>query len=106
MPAENRFPSAGNGKGFKEIADYRHSLGLKFGIHIVRGVPRCAVHANLPIKTVPLPAERLRIIFRSAHGIQICMAVKILLLHRNIIIPYLSYMPHGVWISSNAMISA
>ncbi len=34
MPAENRFPSAGNGKGFKEIADYRHSLGLKFGIHI------------------------------------------------------------------------
>lgn len=50
MPAENRFPSAAGGKGFKEIADYCHSLGLKFGIHIMRGVPRGAVHANLPIK--------------------------------------------------------
>lgn len=50
MPAQNRFPSAAGGKGFKEIADYCHSLGLKFGIHIMRGVPRCAVHSNLPIK--------------------------------------------------------
>ncbi len=50
MPAENRFPSAAGGKGFEEIADYCHSLGLKFGIHIMRGVPRGAVHANLPIK--------------------------------------------------------
>lgn len=50
IPAENRFPSAKGGKGFKEIADYCHSLGLKFGIHIMRGVPRAAVHKNLPIK--------------------------------------------------------
>lgn len=50
LPAENRFPSAAGGKGFKPIADYIHSLGLKFGIHIMRGVPRGAVHANLPIK--------------------------------------------------------
>lgn len=50
MPAENRFPSAKDGKGFKEISDYCHSLGLKFGIHIMRGVPRAAVHKNLPIK--------------------------------------------------------
>ncbi len=49
MPAENRFPSAEGGKGFKPIADYVHSLGLKFGIHIMRGVPRQAVHENLPI---------------------------------------------------------
>ncbi len=49
-PAENRFPSAKGGKGFKPIADYIHSLGLKFGIHIMRGVPRQAVHQNLPIK--------------------------------------------------------
>ncbi len=49
MPAENRFPSAKNGKGFKPIADYVHSLGLKFGIHIMRGIPRQAVHQNLPI---------------------------------------------------------
>lgn len=50
MPAENRFPSAKGGKGFKEIADYCHQLGLKFGIHIMRGVPRQAVHANMPVK--------------------------------------------------------
>ncbi len=50
LPAENRFPSAAGGKGFKPIADYCHSLGLKFGIHIMRGVPRSAVHQNLPVK--------------------------------------------------------
>ncbi|MGO4528103.1 glycoside hydrolase family 27 protein [Paenibacillus sp. 2TAF8] len=46
MPAENRFPSAAEGQGFKPLADYVHSLGLKFGIHIMRGIPRQAVHAN------------------------------------------------------------
>ncbi|MBQ7740088.1 MAG: glycoside hydrolase family 27 protein [Eubacterium sp.] len=49
IPAVNRFPSSKNGKGFKEIADFVHSLGLKFGIHIMRGVPRQAVHKNCPI---------------------------------------------------------
>lgn len=49
LPAENRFPSAKNGKGFKPVADYIHSLGLKFGIHIMRGVPRQAVAQNLKI---------------------------------------------------------
>ena len=50
MPAENRFPSAANGAGFKPLADYVHSLGLKFGIHIMRGMPRMAAHRHLPIK--------------------------------------------------------
>ena len=49
LPAENRFPSSEGGKGFKPIADYIHSLGLKFGIHILRGIPRRAVYLNLPI---------------------------------------------------------
>ncbi len=49
-PAENRFPSAANGAGFKPLADYVHSLGLKFGIHIMRGMPRMAAHNHLPIK--------------------------------------------------------
>lgn len=49
LPAENRFPSAKNGAGFKPLADYCHGLGLKFGIHIMRGVPRAAVHGNLPV---------------------------------------------------------
>jgi alpha-galactosidase len=49
QPAINRFPSAKNGKGFKPLADYIHGKGLKFGIHIMRGVPVEAVKRNLPI---------------------------------------------------------
>ena len=48
-PAPNRFPSAAGGAGFKPLADYVHSLGLKFGIHIIRGIPREAAAKNLPI---------------------------------------------------------
>ena len=48
-PAVNRFPSAANDAGFKPLADYVHSLGLKFGIHILRGIPKLAVEKNLPI---------------------------------------------------------
>lgn len=49
LPAPDRFPSAKNDEGFKPLADYAHSLGLKFGIHIIRGIPREAVKQNLPI---------------------------------------------------------
>ena len=49
-PAINRFPSSANGGGFKLLADFVHSLGLKFGIHILRGVPKQAVERNLPIE--------------------------------------------------------
>lgn len=48
-PAVNRFPSAAKGAGFKPLADYIHSLGLKFGIHILRGIPKQAVAHKLPI---------------------------------------------------------
>jgi alpha-galactosidase len=48
-PAVNRFPSSADGRGFKPLADYIHSKGLKFGIHILRGIPRQAVEQNLPI---------------------------------------------------------
>ncbi len=51
IPAENRFPSSAGGKGFKPLADYIHSLGLKFGIHIMRGIPRFAAHEHMKIKT-------------------------------------------------------
>jgi len=50
LPATNRFPSAIDGAGFKPLADAVHSLGLKFGIHIMRGIPRNSVNANLPIE--------------------------------------------------------
>ena len=49
IPAPGRFPSSKGGKGFKPLADYVHSLGLKFGIHIMRGIPRQAVHKNTKI---------------------------------------------------------
>lgn len=48
-PAVNRFPSAANGAGFKPLADYVHSLGLKFGIHILRGIPKQAAANKMPI---------------------------------------------------------
>jgi hypothetical protein len=50
MPAVNRFPSSANGAGFKPLADYVHGKGLKFGIHIMRGIPRQATEKNLPIE--------------------------------------------------------
>jgi alpha-galactosidase len=50
LPAPNRFPSAADGAGFKPLANAVHELGLKFGIHVMRGIPRNAVHANLPIE--------------------------------------------------------
>lgn len=50
IPAENRFPSSAGGKGFASLAEYVHSLGLKFGIHIMRGIPRQAVYERSKIK--------------------------------------------------------
>ena len=49
IPALDRFPSAASGSGFKALADWVHAQGLKFGIHIVRGIPRGVVEQNLPI---------------------------------------------------------
>ena len=49
LPAPERFPSAAGGKGFGPIAEKIHAMGLKFGIHIMRGIPRQAVHQNTPI---------------------------------------------------------
>jgi alpha-galactosidase len=49
VPVPARFPSAGKDRTFKPLADAIHSLGLKFGIHIIRGIPKQAVEQNLPI---------------------------------------------------------
>ncbi len=49
IPDAGRFPSSANGAGFKPLADWVHGQGLKFGIHIVRGIPRQVVKENLPI---------------------------------------------------------
>lgn len=49
-PAVSRFPSAINSQGFKPLADYIHRKGLKFGVHLMRGIPRQAVEQNTPVK--------------------------------------------------------
>ncbi|MBP1561487.1 MAG: glycoside hydrolase family 27 protein [Oscillospiraceae bacterium] len=59
IPAENRFPSSAGGKGFAPLAEYVHSLGLKFGIHIMRGIPRQAVHQNTKIKGTDKTARQI-----------------------------------------------
>ncbi len=56
LPATNRFPSAAGGVGFKALADYVHGKGLKFGVHLMRGIPRQAVEANTPVKGTPYRA--------------------------------------------------
>ena len=49
IPDPARFPDAANNAGFKPLADWVHDQGLKFGIHIVRGIPRQIVQQNLPV---------------------------------------------------------
>lgn len=57
IPAVNRFPSSANGVGFRKIADDIHTMGLKFGIHILRGIPRQCVHLNTPTITEGVTAR-------------------------------------------------
>lgn len=56
-PGLKKFPSAADGKGFKSLADYVHSKGLKFGIHIMRGIPRQAVEKNTPVLGTSVKAQ-------------------------------------------------
>ena len=49
-PAVNTIPSAEHDAGFRPLADYVHSLGLRFGLHILRGIPKEAVAKRLPIE--------------------------------------------------------
>ncbi len=66
LPAVNRFPSAEGGRGFGPIADKVHALGLKFGIHIMRGIPRQAAHQNTRILGTTATAREI------AHPYSIC----------------------------------
>lgn len=50
IPNVHKYLSAAKGKGLKPLADYVHGLGLKLGIHIMRGIPWEAVEQNTPIK--------------------------------------------------------
>ena len=56
IPAPNRFPSAADADGFKALADTVHGMGLRFGVHLMRGVPRQAVASRTPVMGTPYNA--------------------------------------------------
>lgn len=57
LPCPDKFPSSAEGKGFKPLADKIHAMGLKFGIHIMRGIPRVAAQEHLPILGTDVTAD-------------------------------------------------
>ncbi len=57
LPCPAKFPSSANGAGFKPLADRIHALGLKFGIHIMRGIPRLAAHHHMPVLGTEVTAD-------------------------------------------------
>lgn len=59
LPCPERFPSSAGGNGFKPLADYVHNLGLKFGIHIMRGIPRIAAHNHTALLGTALTADEI-----------------------------------------------
>ncbi|MER5748377.1 glycoside hydrolase family 27 protein [Streptomyces sp. NPDC002088] len=59
LPAPNRFPSSADGAGFGPLAERVHALGLRFGLHIMRGIPRRAVTARLPVAGTEFTADEI-----------------------------------------------
>lgn len=57
LPDPERFPSSAGGKGFGPLAAKVHALGLKLGVHVMRGIPRLAVDNDLPVKNTPFTAK-------------------------------------------------
>lgn len=49
LPDPERFPSSAGGAGFGPLAARIHAMGLRFGIHTMRGIPRRAAAARLPV---------------------------------------------------------
>lgn len=58
-PDPKKFPSSKGGKGFAPLAEYIHSLGLKFGIHIMRGIPRRSAYMRTKIKGTNVTANKI-----------------------------------------------
>jgi alpha-galactosidase len=67
IPAVERFPSSANGQGFKPLADYVHSKGLKFGTHN-EGYSRVAWFNDLPVKEHNIQLKILLSRLIPAHG--------------------------------------
>ena len=56
-PVASKHPSSVDGKGFTPLAEYVHKLGLKFGVHMMRGIPKVAYERNTPILGTPYTAR-------------------------------------------------
>ena len=57
LPDPARFPSSANNRGFGPLAERIHELGLRFGFHVMRGIPRQAVGKNTPVPGTPWHAQ-------------------------------------------------
>lgn len=57
LPDPERFPSSAGGRGFKPLVDAVHALGIKLGVHMMRGIPRLAVDRDLPVFGTPYTAR-------------------------------------------------
>jgi alpha-galactosidase len=73
VPAPRRFPTAAgssnriatdghstidrDNRGFTELTKWVHGQGLKFGVHVVRGIPRESVRINMPIENSKFHAK-------------------------------------------------
>jgi alpha-galactosidase len=55
--AAHKLPATLEATSFADLGKWVHARGLKFGIHIVRGIPRAAVERNLPIEGSEFHAE-------------------------------------------------
>ncbi|MFZ0742868.1 MAG: glycoside hydrolase family 27 protein [Terracidiphilus sp.] len=55
----SRFPARGDTDGIQVVADYVHSLGMKFGIYVTPGISGQAVSKNTPIKGTPYTAVQI-----------------------------------------------
>jgi hypothetical protein len=52
-----KFPPRGDENGIQVVADYVHSLGLKFGLYVTPGISQQAVAKNTEIKGTPYHAR-------------------------------------------------
>jgi len=59
IPSVKLHPSSEGGKGLKPLGDYIHSKGLKFGLHIMRGIARQAISGNTPVKNSTAKAAEI-----------------------------------------------
>ncbi len=55
----SKFPAEGDTDGIKVMADYIHSLGMKFGIYVTPGISRQAVSRNTPIQGTSYTAAQI-----------------------------------------------